>query len=563
MNKPRVIFLCLLILIVGTFFSCRPKPITLEAITVRPNKTSYIVGSEISASDIEVVATYSDGSTLVVTNYILTPRLLEKEGAATITVSFTDGEIVATATYEVLVLPIPTFTVTFNSSNANASGLMESQTFDLGKVQRLTECGFKLAGYYFAGWALSEGEEAKYKDMEPILVDEDISLYAVWELVIGVEGITLSCDQNYLDLTQPFQLTATVFPDNATDKRVYWTSSDLNVATVSSSGIVRAKDSSVWKSVKITATTRDGNFISECEFLVIKYPTVTRVKDKNGKETDFVAISDCSMPLAKDASYYVTLTRGFEICDHIVTNAEYASVVGGFATSGRENYPVVSTTWYKMIAYCNQLTAKKNITRKGSSEIDYAYFSDAECTIYYSKKDGDNNNKSVYMRLDTNGKIDTAGYRLPTQAEWEVAARGGLIGDVYATANVDSILDEYAWHSSNSLGSDPDNEAITTTVLHEVKQLKPNNYGLYDMSGNAWEWCWDKAGDPHWPNPSVENPCVVTIDPLGLDDGTKRVKRGGSFCDPPDWATVHFWWSETPNTKYSRNTSFRVVRSIF
>jgi len=125
-------------------------------------------------------------------------------------------------------------------------------------------------------------------------------------------------------------------------------------------------------------------------------------------------------------------------------------------------------------------------------------------------------------------------YRLPTEAEWEYAARAGTTGDYYG--NLDSI----AWHSSNS-GS----------KTHPVGQKSPNAFGLYDMSGNVWEWCQDWYGS--YPSGTVTNP-------TGETSGSDRVFRGGGW----NYAAANLRSANrsfnSPSNRYD-SIGFRVVRN--
>jgi formylglycine-generating enzyme required for sulfatase activity len=100
-------------------------------------------------------------------------------------------------------------------------------------------------------------------------------------------------------------------------------------------------------------------------------------------------------------------------------------------------------------------------------------------------------------------------YRLPTEAEWEFAARGGNKSKGYKYAGSDKV-DEVAWHSANS-----------GNMTHIVGQKKPNELGLYDMSGNVYEWCQD------WKAPYSRSDAV---NPQVAEEGTARVNRGGRWC---------------------------------
>ncbi|MBR4553277.1 MAG: formylglycine-generating enzyme family protein [Bacteroidaceae bacterium] len=103
-------------------------------------------------------------------------------------------------------------------------------------------------------------------------------------------------------------------------------------------------------------------------------------------------------------------------------------------------------------------------------------------------------------------------FRLPTEAEWEYAARGGKKSKGYTYSGSNAIGD-VAWHLDNS-----------GNTTHEVGTKQANELGIYDMSGNVWEWCQDWYGETYYENSS-------TTDPQGPASGTYRMLRGGSWID--------------------------------
>ena len=133
------------------------------------------------------------------------------------------------------------------------------------------------------------------------------------------------------------------------------------------------------------------------------------------------------------------------------------------------NYPVENVSWYDAIYFCNKLSEKKG--------LQPVYAVDGETNV--RKWDYEPHNEDeIYGEITQN--IFSNGYRLPTVEEWLYAAKGG---EGYTYSGSDDI-DKVAWYQDNS-----------NNVPHPVAQKKSNGYGIYDMSGNVREWCWDSAGD--------------------------------------------------------------------
>ena len=166
-----------------------------------------------------------------------------------------------------------------------------------------------------------------------------------------------------------------------------------------------------------------------------------------------------------EAQHTVTLTQGFWLSDHEVTQSEYEAIMVSNPSNWRGlNLPVEQVSWNDAVAYCQKLTEQERAAGRITAQ---------------------------------------QAYRLPTEAEWEYAARAGTTGARYGE------LDTIAWYAENS-GSQ----------THPVKQKVANSWGLYDMMGNVWEWCSDWSGD---------YPTGMVTDPGGPSLGSLRVRRGGGF----------------------------------
>ncbi|MBO4706299.1 MAG: SUMF1/EgtB/PvdO family nonheme iron enzyme [Spirochaetaceae bacterium] len=205
----------------------------------------------------------------------------------------------------------------------------------------------------------------------------------------------------------------------------------------------------------------------------------------------------------------VTLSS-FYMCDHEVTQAEYKAVTGSNPSyfSGN-NKPVEQVSWYDAIEYCNALSRKEGLK---------------PC---YTSSNG------VYTCDWT-----ANGYRLPTEAEWEYAARGGNKSKDYKYSG-GNAAGNVAWSKDNS------------SSTHDVKSKNANELGLYDMSGNVAEWCWDWYGS--YGSTSSTNP-------KGASSGSYRARRGGSWSDASSATSVTYRDGNSPN-RTANNRGFRVVRN--
>jgi formylglycine-generating enzyme required for sulfatase activity len=211
------------------------------------------------------------------------------------------------------------------------------------------------------------------------------------------------------------------------------------------------------------------------EFVLIPSGSFTMGADKNYEKAD-----DEETP-----QHRVSISKPFNLGKYEVTQAQWAAVMGNYpsAFKGRDN-PVEQVSWDDAQAFIKRLNQQEGHSR----------------------------------------------YRLPTEAEWEYAARAGTTG-AYSFGDDEDSLGLYAWYKDNS-----------STKTHPVGQKQPNSWGLYDMHGNVWEWVQDWYG---------KYSANSVTDPRGPSSGTDRVQRGGGwFLDawlcrsavrvygPPDFRNV-------------------------
>ncbi|WP_273464484.1 SUMF1/EgtB/PvdO family nonheme iron enzyme [Treponema berlinense] len=329
---------------------------------------------------------------------------------------------------------------------------------------------------------------------------------------------------------------------------IVYTTNDGKVDSVKSDVIAESSENKTFSDIDgakayytyyIASVGRLGNKSNEVKYKVSVNKTVSNVPE------GFVEIPSASIAGTESLSSEVFVSgrnlkiASFYMSDHEVTRGEYKAVMGedpssasAYDKDGNEltgddavkNNPVNYISWYDALVYCNTLSIKEKLTPC------YAISGSTNPDDWGSVP---TNNNSTWNAATCDFTAD--GYRLPTEAEWEWAARGG---ESYTYAGSDDI-DEVAWYTSNT----------NDTGTRDVKTKKANGYGLYDMSGNVWEWCWDWYG-------SISGDTAST----GPASGSFRCLRGGSWYINASLARVALRNDFDPGSRYY-DFGFRLVRN--
>ena len=210
---------------------------------------------------------------------------------------------------------------------------------------------------------------------------------------------------------------------------------------------------------------------------------------------------------------------------------------GSYASKGA-NHPVHSISWYAMVKWCNARSQKEGLTPCYT----------VSGAVYKKAPDS----SAVVCDWNANG------YRLPTEAEWEKAARGGLAGKNFPWGDIinHSYANYYNWtysyESPQGAGCHPTYAVGGYPYTSPVGSFAPNGYGLYDMAGNVWEWCWD------WYSSSYYSSSPGS-DPRGAASGSYRVFRGGSWNNYAINCRAAGRYDDDPSN--SLNFGFRSARS--
>jgi sulfatase modifying factor 1 len=367
-------------------------------------------------------------------------------------------------------------------------------------------------------------------------------------VIVPVTGVNLNKSTTTLDVGSSEQLTETITPADATNKNVSWSTSDAGKAIVSASGVVTAVGLD-GGSATITAITEDGDFTANCTVTINPAPVYTA----DGVSFDMAYVSGKTFPIGANDPISATVTSPYWIGETEVTYELWSTVhtwatANGyyFANAGTEGdgsgdtdqHPVTTINWRDAMVWCNAATEWYNAKSGTSYTCVYTYDDGGGPEVIKDSRDSND--------TACDGAVagsSATGFRLLSSNEWELAARwrsddtntvtgysnpwftqGDSASGATADYNNSTATEAVAWYNINSGSS-----------THIVKTKTANSLGLYDLSGNVSEWCFDLLG-------------------------TTRVNRGGKWNDNASNLQIG---SEGGTSPYHESSycGFRLARS--
>ncbi len=229
----------------------------------------------------------------------------------------------------------------------------------------------------------------------------------------------------------------------------------------------------------------------------------------------------------------VTISSSFLCGKYEISQSQFEEIMGYnpsfYKSAEAKNFPVESVSWYEAVSFCNKLSLKAGLV-----------------PCYTNQNNDYEISQNDYVECDWNA----SGYRLPTEAEWEYCCRAGTTSKhFWGDSDENAEIDKYACSRSNSgyklfkKGSGKPNQVGT---------LAPNPWGLHDICGNVWEWCWDWYGHNYY---SVG----PDKDPRGPKGGNNRIVRGGGFESGYHGFRSYYRYKQSFENYKDSCTGFRVV----
>ena len=494
-----------------------------------------------------------------------------KAGTTTVTISTTDGSNVSASCQ----VTVPANLVTSLTLNSTYETMLVGKRFQLVATVEPEDASFPTIS-----WS-SDKPSVATVDSTGLVTALSVGRAFIRAYTTDGSGLVATCTvivsdvpstaisinpvEATIECGQTLRIAATITPADASNQNLRWISSNTAVATVDEQGVVTGVGAG---RAAITATTTDGsNLSAACLVMVIDSHKNGDVNGDGLVDIDDVniIINTIIMHLPDDAYTYST-----DIDDSGYVDIDDLNMVINAMLHKDDSQEVVLNTYtvngvsFRMVnvaggTFTMGATAEQGIDPKNrekpTHEVTLSTYHIGETLVTQALWEAVMGSNPSYNLSSSNHPVENVSYddcqafiaklnqltgktfRLPTEAEWEYAARGGKRskGYKYAGGNDPNLV---AWYVDNSSG-----------CSHAVGQKAPNELGLYDMSGNLWEICNDWYGSYS---------SMAQTNPQGPDTGTRKVFRGSSWNDPARDSRVSNRESNVP-TYFSRFLGFRLA----
>jgi uncharacterized repeat protein (TIGR02543 family) len=446
--------------------------------------------------------------------------------------------------------PATSYTLTFNGNGHTGGTAPEKITKNKGTATTVPDNGTLVkTGSNFTGWnTAANGSGDSYAEGDVYNKNTSATLYAQWTAE-GSYTLTFNGNGN-TGGTAPASITenigtAITIPGAGDLVRTGYSFTGWNTKADSSGDDYEESDdyeedknATLYAQWTVVSQTPNAGDEMESNVVGIKHvwvPAGTFIMGSPASETDMLGNSWYD----NERSQRQVTVSGFWMGKYQVAQAEWKAVMGmGYNPSyfTGDNLPVDSVSWYEVIVFCNRLSIKEGLTP--------AY--QVTGVTNWETQTAPTSSNATWNAATINP--DSDGYRLPTEAQWEYACRAGTTTAFYNGDNTENdyhnaLVGEVAWFSLNN-----------SNETKPVGQKTANAWGLHDMHGNVFEWCWD------WYTASY-NDAGGSNNPQGATSGTSRVLRGGTWLSNGQHLRSAYRNYTDPWSWYNFN-GFRLVRPL-